>query len=359
MAWYVVPALFAKIFGEQLLTFFMYVWTATGIFIVLSLSFSYLKKLRHLLVAALVFFFFSGLDAAVLIFYPGYGEPLSTHWLQWWTAWGHIGSNLFNIVWIPQHLIGASGGAALFLYNRRLALQHGTVIVAIVSLWSPFCALGLLPIIIRALIIEGYRTAFTVQNLLSAPLILIPIFMYAIQGSEGVPFMFGWEFHMFSFSSFVLFCAIEFLLVLAILYYMLPKEKRFILILGVFLTMLSLIIRDVTFNNLLMRGSMPAICIIAALVVKSLLENEGWRRELLILYLLIGALPVAAAFAYGFHPFMRGIDKKMTFEKMTTIYPYEKFPNMTDFYLVKTEHVQKFFNVPLMRGLPEASKDGR
>ena len=132
IAWYIVPALLAKIFGAHLLTFFMYVWTTIGIFIALFLAFRYLQKPRHLFVAALVFFFFSGVDAAMLLFYPGYSEPLSTHWFQWWTAWGHIGSNLFNIVWIPQHLIGASVGACLFLYNRRLALQYSGLIAAIV-----------------------------------------------------------------------------------------------------------------------------------------------------------------------------------------------------------------------------------
>ena len=322
----------------------------------LLLAFSYLKKSKHLLVAALVFFFFSGLDAAVLVFYPDYGEPLSTHWLQWWTAWGHIGSNLFNIAWIPQHLIGAGIGACVFLYNRSLALQYSALIAAIVFLWSPFCALGLLPLGIWALAKEGYKTALTAQNLIAAPFLLLPLILYGTQGSQGVPFMLGWQFHNFTFSSFVIFCVIEFLLVLAILYYAMPKQRFLLLTLGVFLTLLSLVIRDVTFNNLLMRGSMPAVCIMAVLVVRALLENKSWCRELLIAYLFAGAFPVAAAFAKGISSSTETVDKSMTFEKLTSIYTYEEHPYMTDFYLVKTENMEKFFNTPLMRSLTVRSE---
>ena len=214
-----------------------------------------------------------------------------------------------------------------------------------------------MPLGIWALVKEGYKNALTPQNLVVAPLLLLPLILYGIQGSQGVPFMLGWEFNTFTFSSFVIFCVIEFLLVLAILYYAMPKQRFLIATLAVFLTLLSLIIRDVTFNNLLMRASMPAICIMAALAFRALLENKSWCREALIVYLFIGAFPVAAAFAKGISPSTETVDKAMTFEKLTSIYTYEEHSYMTDFYLVKTESVQKFFDVPLMRDLPPKRKD--
>ena len=42
----------------------------------------------------------------------------------------------------------------------------------------------------------------------------------------------------------------------------------------------------------------------------------------------------------------------MIFEMLTNIYTYDRHPYMTNFYLVKTGSIQKFFDVQLMRGLP-------
>ena len=167
-AWYVVPSLLAKIFGAYLLTLFVAIWTAVGIFGTLFLAFSRWDKASHLFVAALIFFFFSGLDI-LYVFYYGHVEPVNSHWLQFYNGWGHIGSNIFNAAWIPQHLIGCGLGTCLFLYNRRLAVQYGALILAAVSMWSPFCAVGILPIAAYALVKEGYRTAFSLPNLLAAP----------------------------------------------------------------------------------------------------------------------------------------------------------------------------------------------
>ena len=92
----------------------------------------------------------------------------------------------------------------------------------------------------------------------------------------------------------------------------------------------------------------------AALAVKLLLENKSWLRELLIIYIFIGALPVVIAFAYGISPSVPMADKKMTFEKLTSIYTYEQHPYMTNFYLVKTKNAASLFGVPLMRGFEES-----
>lgn len=355
VAWYIVPSLLAKIFGAQLLTLFVVIWTAIGTFGMLLLAFSRSHKASHLFIAALIFFFFSGLDILYAIYY-GYVESVSSHWLQWYNGWGHIGSNIFNAAWIPQHLIGCGLGTCVFLYNRRLAVQYGALVLIVVSMWSPFCAVGILPIAVYTIVKEGYRTAFSLPNLLVAPLILTPIALYLTQGAGQIPFMFAWEFHRFLFSDFMLFCFAEFLLVAFILCLMLPQQRFLISTLCIFLITLCLLRYGVT-NDLLMRASMPAICVMAVLAFRALMQDKSWRREMLIVYLFVAALPPAVAFASGFMPSVARVDKTLDFQKFIEFYvkihenDHKIGKHTAHHYLVKTSNMAKFFGNPLLRNL--------
>ena len=102
-AWYILPSLLAKIFGSQLLTIFIFIWTTVGVFISLFLAFSYLQKIRQLLAAALVFFFFAGLDL-VGAWLNGYVPPPFPHWPNIWISWGEIWPALTGLAWTPQHV---------------------------------------------------------------------------------------------------------------------------------------------------------------------------------------------------------------------------------------------------------------
>ena len=361
-AWYALPALFAKILGLQSLTVAMVIWTAAGLFIALVLAFHNVRKTWFLFVSALVFFFFSGLDI-VRIFFQHHVEPVNPGWLSWWHGIGHVSSNLYSIAWVPQHITGICVATSLFIYNRRLALQYSGAIVVMTALWSPFGAVGLVPAVVWAVFKEGYKPAFSLQNWLITPLLGLSVLLYLTQGAEQVPFMFAWQHPHFSLTNFVLFCVIEFLLILGVLYWFEREERALIVILAMFLP-LSILLHWGTLPELCMRGSIPAICIIAILVANSLLKslkNGGWHREILVAYLIAGAFPVAVAFVKGLS--MESADKKMTLEKFVIIFPEKypgQWPNIASQYpyqyLVKTKDVAKAFGVPLLRGLPEKQK---
>ena len=356
LGWYMVPALLAKIFGAQLLTLFMFIWTATGVFTALFLAFNNLQKITHLFIAALVFLFFSGLD--IICAYLNDSIPaLYPHWPQIWAGWGEIWPALTGIAWVPQHVVGGWVAACLFLYDRNLSVKYSALVISITALWSPFCAIGLIPIAIWAVFKEGYRTAITLPNLLTAPLIAICVGMYLSQGAEQVPFMFVWEHDKFSISSFILFLLFEFSLVLVILYLSRKVDKSLIITLGLSLVFLCLV-RFGVLNDLLMRGAIPAICIMSILLVKTLLQSEKQWREIIIAHFLIGALPVAFAFAKGLSSSMGKVDEKMNFKKLTSLYTYEEYPEMTYAYLVETGNAARFFGVTLLRNLQKHSTKG-
>ena len=355
LAWYIVPAIFTKIFGASSLLVVMIAWTTVGLFTSMLLAFQTLHQVRHLFLAALVFFLFSGLDfLAVTIFHPDYNIQLLPGWLQFHDSIGLINPNLSNIAWIPTHMIGGGLGTCLFLYNRRLAVQYSGLIISLVALWSPFCAIGILPIAIWSMFKVGWRHAFTRQNLLIAPLLAIPIALYMTQEASSLPFMFVWQHPQFSFFHLIIFITSEFLLILAAFWYLRKEERDLIIVLGSFLLLLCLT-RYGAYNDLLARGSMPAICVMAVMMLKSLLENKGWRREMLVAYLFIGAFPVVLAFAKGVS--MPWVHNEMTLQRflIEKIQPpsYSNLDNYNSYYLAKTVNVRHIFTIPLLRGLPE------
>ena len=347
LAWYAVPALLTKIFGSQLLTAFIFIWTATGVFTTLLLAFKSLSKASHLFIAVAVFFSFSGLDI-IGAWLNGSVPGIYPHWPQIWAGWGEIWPALTGLAWTPQHVISGWLAACMFLFNRHLAVKYSAVIIALTTLWSPFCAIGLVPIAVWASLKEGYITAITPQNLFTAPLIAVCVGLYLSQGTSQVPFTLVWEHERFSIMSFVLFCVFEFILALAMLYLSKSAERDLVLVLGVFLFFFCLV-RFGVLNDLLMRGAIPAVCIVSVLMVKALLESGKLGKEIIITYLFVGAFPVMFAFAKGHSMSMGKVDKKMNFNKLTSLYTYEEHPYMTYSYLVRTKNIYKILDVPLLR----------
>ena len=350
VAWYALPALISKLFGAQLLSLAMIVWTAVGIFVSLFLAFHKLQKPSHLFLVAVVFLLFSGLDI-VGVFYFDDVEGVTPNWLQWWGMGGYIGSYLFGLSLLPQHTVGMCLSACLFLYHRQLAVRYGALIIVITTMWSLFSAVGLLPIVVWALRREGYHTALTRQNLLVAPLLAIPIALYLIQGGQYVPFMFVWQWGKFIFEHSVVFLLTEIIIIAIILFYIREKSRDLIVTTVAFLLFLYLF-RVGEFGELLSRSAIPIVCVWSVVAAFALLENRGLRREILALYLLIGALPVLVAF--GNHlslPTVRAY-QRTTFEELAHLYTWEKHPYVTYPCLTEKKDVMYVLGVPLMRGIP-------
>lgn len=89
-------------------------------------------------------------------------------------------------------------------------------------------------------------------------------------------------------------------------------------------------------------------------MVKSLLEIKGWRRELLIVYLIAFAFPVALAYHKRHQSIYTESGKNITFEKLLSQYkPPDGSKTYRPQYLVNTKDTRRIFDVPLLRGLPE------
>ncbi len=105
-------------------------------------------------VPAAVFFGFSGLDVlgkmAVNLFFrlPVFYGDWSD--IEWWAQFAQYSSNAATVFWAPQHAFGGWLTAALALddwFHDRGPERRGVLYVALALAWSPFAAVGLLPLV--------------------------------------------------------------------------------------------------------------------------------------------------------------------------------------------------------------------
>ena len=353
LAWYILPTLILKVFSAKLLTMVIVIYTAVGLFITLALSFHSLRTTCQFFTCPIIFLFFSGLDLIGAYFIGNFSvHHTEADWLQNWTKWGQISPTMFGITWFPHHAIGGWIGTAMFLHNYQLATKYSVLIIVVVALWSPFCAIGLLPIAVWTIIHGGYKNIFTPQNILGAPLISVPIIMYLKHDVIHIPFKFVWENHEFSFYSFILFCLFEFLIILMFLYWR-RQDRGLIVCLSIFLAILCMFSFG-TANDLLMRCSIPAICTMAVLMVKNLLGSRGMIKKILMAHFAIGAIPVAFAFAAAISPLVMGrVDRDINLKKFL----YQATPpkgsgllSYHHYYLANAKNMTTFFGSPILRG---------
>ena len=358
VAYYMLPALFAKILGMQSTVLPMFIWTSVGLFVSWVLAFHNLKKAKYFFIAALVFLCFAGLDLVGSLL-TNRMEGVNSYWLHWWSGWQVVVilSNLTTFQIAPQHALSAFIVTGLFLFDRRRTLQYSGVIIVAATLWSPFGAVGLLPLALWALLEEGYKTAITPQNLLVAPLLAVPIVLYLAQGTSQLPFAFTLGIKHFSVGLYVMFCVLEFLLPLAIFWKLLKEKRSLLAILAVFLCALCLFKIGV-YNDLVARGSMAAICVMSVLMLQSLLQNRGWRRDLLVAYMLVSALPVVLSFGHSMTlPRQRhNITLTEVLDKFRPP-PQIGLSYYSSYFLAKTSNATTFFNVPLMRNLGDVNHE--
>ena len=120
------------------------------------------------LVAAAVFFGFSGLDVlgkmAVNLFFrlPVFYGDWSD--IAWWAQFAQYSANAATVFWAPQHAFGGWLTAALALddwYRGRGPEGRGVFYVALALAWSPFAAVGLLPLVGGMILCRWWRKSGT------------------------------------------------------------------------------------------------------------------------------------------------------------------------------------------------------
>ena len=177
LGYYMVPGLLGKWFGVAALNWAVPLWTWCGAALALLL---FTRACRGWWVLAAV---------PILIFFG---------------MWDHLLPNLEiagyryqlrHIAVSPQHFIPGVLFALLLIQLRRHAqfLPLSGVVIAACIFWSPFIAIGLLPLVGVLILQIGVRSFLGWQNLLVAPPFALLLLMYVSSGSAHYPRGWVWE----------------------------------------------------------------------------------------------------------------------------------------------------------------------
>ncbi len=282
LSYYVFPALAAKCLGILALPASIFTWTVLGVYLVLVLAFGRGSSPGIALIQGCIFLLFSGADII--------GTYLSRNvWvlpspefppfhIEWWSTFGVYASSITNLFWAPQHAIAGWISVFLVLRYPLQSVQTAGIIIATLSVWSPFCAVGIFPSLLWATIKTGYRELFTRANLIAAPILLLCAAMFLSKESAGIPRSFIWDQAHISISVWFAFIVLEFGAIALILAIINSQKRLLIAVHAAFLLVISLFSVG-SANDLLMRASIPSLGLLAALSATSIVfaKNGIWK----------------------------------------------------------------------------------
>ena len=210
LGYYMVPGLLGKWFGVAALNWAVPIWTWCGIAL-MALLFTRGLSGWKAVAAVAILIFFSGMDIVTHTIFEGWEwfEPRFA-WNGWpWISLGPVEmgisyywkldvsyiSHMNSFTWAPHHFI--AGGLYVLLLvqlrRQRRFLAVSGVVVGSCLFWSPFVAVGLLPLVVVLLIENGIRPFLRWQNLLlSLPLAAL-LYTYLSSGTEEIRRNWLWE----------------------------------------------------------------------------------------------------------------------------------------------------------------------
>ena len=205
LGFHMVPGLVGRWLGSTSLSWALPLWTWSGIALLIIVFTRGLHTLRASLLAIVIFIFFSDMDALEYVLHLG---PRDTLELMSSRLRRNLGlqsiiptpSKLYpsylpisvRLWWAPHYVI-VSGLVSLIIIQSRHHLRFASIsclVLAICIFWSPFSAIGLLPLAATAVIKQGIRPFLTWPNLLASPPLIGLISLYLF--NNDLPKGFGW-----------------------------------------------------------------------------------------------------------------------------------------------------------------------
>ncbi len=286
LAYYLPSALVGKLAGWEALRYSMVLWTAGGM---LLMAFWCLRLAKGALWAPLAFLAFGGFDMIGMILGLKVFSWMPELWIahrqmEWWAGFnfGNFPSHSNHLFWAPQHALPGWLVVAAVLNRIRAGSLGGCLLpVALSILWSPFIALGMIPIGLAGLLISRGKGAFTWSNLASIPVIAVGALYIASRGVPEIPFEeIPNEWNDLNKTKLLLTFVLETLpwtLLLLWSFWSFLPEKLITLTCAMFLSLLPLW-RLGAFNDLMMRSSLPAFSALSLLLLAAATSaSHKWR----------------------------------------------------------------------------------
>lgn len=296
IGWYLIPSLVAT---QPTLQWIAAAWTVIGLFLALCLLVSLFGwSLKAAAVAVPFFLLFGGADI-VGLHVLGSQPKLENHY-EWWAEFAQYTGHATAVFWVPQHIIPAWICGLLAIHaldNPTIVRLAGPLLVA-VCLWSPFVAVGAVPLFLVAAIRHGWRASFSLANMMST-VSAVPVVLYLTASTGGLPHHPAWMAPDFQMIRLITFWLVEFLVLFLVTANAAPSK----LMGGTVLAMLLVLplYRFGIAGDLTMRASGPLLAVLAFMACRAMLE--GTRPQALVTAALlgIGVAGQTGEIARGFH----------------------------------------------------------
>ena len=284
LGYYMVPGLLGNWFGQAALNWAVPLWTWSGVALIL-LMFNRGRSGWKAVVAALILIFFSGMDALRIALVEGWGIFEFRLILEGWPRievgrdhleWEGLrsiriqfSSHMVGLMFVPKHFIAAALYTLLLLQLRRhmpFIAVSGVVLTAALF-WSPFVAVGLLPFVAVFVAERGIRPFLSWQNLLIPLPLAILLLVYLSSGSHDIPRGWFWDIHQGNLQEAIrvllsLYLS-EFLILAIVVLILQPRMRANPFFIASLATLLFFPLYSLgLFNDLVMRGVMPALFIL-------------------------------------------------------------------------------------------------
>lgn len=298
VGYFLPSAAVGYLFGSNAANTAIYLWTALGWGLFLLSACRQFDTTRERVLCLLVLTMFGGMD--LLGHSWAYREiAVPGQHIEWWMPSIQYSANTTLLFWVPNHALPAWLGIVLILRHWRqpLLARITPLLATAIPLWSPLAAMGLFPFFLVGLAWKrDFRGLFSPKScLVFAPIALLAMKYLGMDAAE-VPH--GWMSEMwgtwdlFAYR-YAFFCVLEFgflaLILARITHFSIPMQVAVAT-----LCLLPFYYLGIG-NDLAMRASIPALCVLALATIKPLAQQQGrtvWHG-LLVAALLVGGLSAA------------------------------------------------------------------
>ena len=321
MGFYLFPAALGKFIGLFIsgtsTTFFianifLFIYAVVGVSLIFLL-FAHsvrVKNIKQFFCCSLLFILFSGLDIIGYLFFQNGIQPFDYH-LDWWASFIQFSSFSTGMFWAFNQFIPVAL-AILLIYNEKDIKNFGFILPCMLFLAPyPTFTIGMFMLIyaLKCLVQISDKKyflsyeVFSIQNIIGVFWLLPVVLLFLITNSGGIDRL-NYVFQFMSFSQFLIFLLLEFLLYVLILF---PSYKRDVFFITTCIMLLFIpLIRLDQQNNFCMRASIPALIMLAVFTVQFLLErfhqkNFGFGTFAVIWLLILGSVTPMMEFYRGIH----------------------------------------------------------
>lgn len=295
---FLFPALVGKAFGLRAADWALLAQNTLALTVLLALGTTLFRHARKRVIGLLVAVWFSGMDVFGLLFMRAIGRSeLAFDHIEPWASLQYS-SNITLLFWVPQHALAGWFGAVLFLLHRAGAVRLGVFLasVPLLALWSPLSVLGLLPFAAVAGLTALAKRRLTAYDFLLpaiATLLALASAAYLSAGGDSV----GTRLQRPSGLAYLAIQLFEVLPFVVAALMAVPRSRfgRAPVVIAAACLLVLPFIQIGTSVDLMMRGSIPALTIVAVAIGEALGNVDRGASE----FRRLGAMALVVILAVG------------------------------------------------------------